>query len=178
VAEANNALSVEWDCFGPVPLVLDADHRPVGNPFDVLPSVAELDSGKQFECRCVRERFTAGWMKQRSIGPMLDLTYLSRHGTRIKGEVELGGMGHAFLARRRWASASDRKTVFRLSHDDPLQVFVNARQVYRGGAASGFVTASFPVEFRSGENEVVVQLTSFFNTNFNWAGFCLREDRP
>lgn len=165
--------SAEWDCFGPVPLVLDANHRAADDPFDVLPSVADLDAGKQFECRCVGERFTAGWMKQRSFGPMLDVTYLSRHGTRIKGEVELGGMGHAFLARRRLVSPSARQAVFQLSHDDPIRVIVNGSEAYRGGTHNGFATRQFPVALREGENEIVVQVTSFFNVNFNWAGFAL-----
>ena len=114
-------------------------------------------------------------MTQRSIGPMLDLTYLSRHGTKIRGEVELGGMGHAWLTRRKLASPVARRATFQISHDDPLRVLVNGREVYRGGTNYGFATRRFTAPLRAGENEVVVQLTSFFNVNFNWAGFALRE---
>jgi hypothetical protein len=174
VADADNPLNADWDCFGPVPLRLDKNHRPTGDLYAVLPSVADLDAGKQFECRCVSESFVSGWMKQRSIGPMLDLTYLARHGTKIKGEVELGGMGHAFLARRVIASPKAHRVTFQLSHDDPLRAVVNGREVYRGGGSSGFVTHRFPVKLNAGDNEVVVQLTNFFNVNFNWAGFALR----
>ena len=174
VADADNPLHADWDCFGPVPLRLDKNHRPDGDLYAVLPSVTDLDAGKQFECRCVSESFVSGWMKQRSIGPMLDLTYLARHGTKIKGEVELGGMGHAFLARRVIASPKTRRVTFQLSHDDPLRVLVNGREVYRGGGSNGFVTHRFPVKLNAGDNEVVVQLTNFFNVNFNWAAFSLR----
>jgi hypothetical protein len=174
VTDAGNPLNADWDCFGPVPLPLDKNHRPAGDPYAVLPSVADLDAGKQFECRCVSESFVSGWMKQRSIGPMLDLTYLARHGTKIKGEVELGGMGHAFLARRVIASPKARRVTFQISHDDPLRVLVNGREVYHGDGSNGFVTHRFPVKLKAGDNEVVVQLTNFFNVNFNWAGFSLR----
>lgn len=169
-----DAASDEWDCFGPVPLELDAEHRPVGDPFAVLPNPADLDAGRKFECRCVSERFTAGWMKQRSFGPMLDATYLARHGTKIKGEIELGGMGHAFLARRSVESTSARRAVFQLSHDDPIRVEVNGRTVFEGGQNQGFATVRFPVDLKQGKNEVLVRFTNFFNVNFNWAGFCLR----
>jgi len=175
VADDDNPLNADWDCFGPVPLKLDESFRPVGDPYAVLPSVADLDAGKQFECRCVSETFTAGWMNQRSIGPMLDLTYLSRHGTKIKGEVELGGMGHAFLARRKLFSPVARQVTFQISHDDPLRVLVNGHEAYRGGMNYGFATRRFPVSLRAGKNEIVVQLANFFNVTFNWAGFALRE---
>ena len=175
VKDSDNPLSVEWDCFGPVPLTLDKSYRPSADWPAALPSVADLDAGKQFECRAVSERFTSGWMRQRSIGPVLDLTYLSRHGTRIKGEVELGGMGHAWLARRRITSATPRRAVFQLSHDDPLRVLVNGREVRACESHNGFATEHFTADLRAGENEIVVQLTSFFNVNFNWAAFALRE---
>jgi hypothetical protein len=167
--------SVVWDCFGPVPLQLDEQHRPLGDSYAVLPSVAALDSGQKFECRCVQERFTSGWMQQQSFGPMLDLTYLARHGTTIKGEVELGGMGHAFLARRHVESAGARRVEFQISHDDPLRVLCNGREVYRGDGSYGFSTRRFTAELQPGRNEFVVQLTNFFNVTFNWAGFALRE---
>lgn len=174
VPDAGNPLNVDWDCFGPVPLKLDAAHQPLGDFWAGLPGVAELDAGNRFECRCVKETFVSGWMKQRSIGPMLDLTYLSRHGTRIKSEIELGGMGHAWLARRSVQSPKARRATFQLSHDDPIRVLVNGKEVYQGGANQGFVTRRFPVALRKGDNEVVVQTSSFFNVNFNWAGFALR----
>jgi hypothetical protein len=99
---------------------------------------------------------------------------LSRHGTRIKGEIELGGMGHAFLARRCFVSPAARAVMCQISHDDPLRVLINGQEVYRGGAQPGFATFRFPAALRAGKNECVVQLTSFFNVNFNWAGFALR----
>jgi hypothetical protein len=174
VPDATHPLNVEWECFGPVPLKRDAQHRPDGDFWAVLPDPAALDAGQQFDCRCVKETFRSGWMKQRSIGPMLDLTYLSRQGTRIKSEIELGGMGHAFLARRQLPAAAARTVTFQLSHDDPIRVLVNGREVYRGGTHHGFATRHFPVALRAGKNEVLVQVSSFFNVNFNWAGFALR----
>ncbi len=169
----DNASGDDWDCFGPVPVPLDADHRPRGDPLAVLPSVAALDAGGRFECRCVTERFTSGWMRQRSFGPVLDLTYLARHGTRVRGEVELGGMGHAFLARRRWPSPNGGRTAFRISHDDAVAVSINGTEVFRAGGREGFGTARFEADLRPGDNEVVVRLANFFNTDFNWAGVCL-----
>lgn len=174
VPDAENALNVDWDCFGPVPLKLDAAYRPQGDFWEVLPSVADLDAGRQFECRLVKETFTSGWMKQRSIGPMLDLTYLFRHYIREENESELGGMGHAWLARRVVSSPEARRVTFQLSRDDPVRVLVNGTEVYRGGTQNGFVTHRFPVALRQGDNEVVVQTSSFFNVTFNWAGFALR----
>jgi hypothetical protein len=175
VPDGTHPLQTTWDCFGPVPLRLDAQQRPVGDLYAVLPSVADLDAGKQFECRCIQERFTSGWMQQPSIGPMLDLTYLARHGTRIKGEIELGGMGHAFLARRFIDSPAKRQATFQISHDDPLRVLVNGQMVYDGPGTQGFETRRFAAPLIAGRNEIVVQLTSFFNVTFNWAGFLLRE---
>lgn len=174
VSSDGDSASADWDCFGPVPLKLDADHRVQGDPFAVLPTVADLDAGRKFPCRCVSEEFIAGWTKVRSFGPMLDLTYLARSGTRIKGEVELGGMGHALLARRHLHATAARRSEFQLSHDDPIRVRVNGREVYRGAAQAGFATRSFPVDLQAGDNEIVVELTNFFNVNFNWAGFALR----
>jgi hypothetical protein len=103
------------------------------------------------------------------------LTYLARHGTKIQGEVELGGMGHAFLARRHMESAGARRAEFQISHDDPLRVLCNGREVYRGDGSCGFSTRRFTAELQPGRNELVVQLTNFFNVTFNWAGFALQE---
>ncbi len=178
VADSANPLNVDWDCFGPVPLPLDPENRPTGDFWAVLPATTELDAGRQFECRCVKESFQSGWVTQRTVGPMLDFTYLARHGTRIKSEIELGGMGHAFLARRHMPSSSARQVTFQLSHDDPIRVLVNGKEAYRGASNSGFATHRFPVSLRAGPNEVVVQATSFFNVNFNWAGFSLRVIDP
>ncbi|MEK7675665.1 MAG: hypothetical protein AAB676_07515 [Verrucomicrobiota bacterium] len=75
------AHSVEWDVFGPAPIPHDAQGKATVAPFSVLPSVADLDAGKTFECRLVKERFTSGWKKDWSAGPMLNLTYIARHGT-------------------------------------------------------------------------------------------------
>ncbi|MCX6906951.1 MAG: hypothetical protein NTY01_02785, partial [Verrucomicrobia bacterium] len=65
-------------------------------------------------------------------------------------------MGHAFLARRVLASPKARRVTFQFSHDDPVRVLVNGREVYRGGGSNGFVTHRFPVKLNAGDNEVVV----------------------
>lgn len=83
-------------------------------------------------------------------------------------------MGHAFLARRRVVSPQARTAMFQLSHDDPIRVLVNGREVYRDSSHPGFDTEQFPVELRRGKNEVIVQLTNYFNVNFNWAAFALQ----
>ncbi len=175
VADTDNPLNAEWDCFGPVRLPLDAQHQIADDWWTSLPSVADLDAGKTFRAELINESFTRGWMKQLSIGPMVELTYLARQGTRIKVESELGGMGHAYLARRIITAPEARRATLQFSHDDPIRVLVNGREVYRGGPQRGFTTVEFPVEFAAGKNEFVVQLVNQFNVNFNWAGFGWRE---
>ena len=44
--------------------------------------------------------------------------------------------------------------------------------------ADGFRTVRFPAMLRTGRNEIVVQLTSYFNVNFNWAGFAFDITEP
>lgn len=175
VPDAENPLNVEWDCFGPVRLPLDAQHRVAGDFADALPAVAELDAGRTFRCELITESFTRGWAKQLSIGPMVELTYLARHGTRVKIESELGGMGHAYLARRLVTCAAPRNATVHFSHDDPVSVLVNGAEVYRGGAHAGFTTVAFPVAYAAGKNEITVRLMNQYNVNFNWAGFAWRE---
>jgi hypothetical protein len=181
-ADGARAESVEWDVFGPIPIPHDAAGQATVPLFSVLPSVADLDAGKEFECRLVKEHFTAGWMKEWSVGPMLNLTYIGRHGTRIDYEAELGGMGHAFLARR-WIESPRRQSVSVLfAHDDPIEVWVNGRRVYEGGQHfNGFESMEITLPLRKGRNEIVVRLSNYFNRNFNWNGFFLRlpeELRP
>jgi len=169
-ADGARAESAEWDVFGPVPIPPGAT-----NLFAVLPIVADLDAGKKFECRLVKEQFTGGWMKEWSVGPMLNLTYIGRHHTKIVGEVELGGMGHAFLARRFIESDRERTVSCRFAHDDPTEVWLNGQRVYAGGQhANGFESTTIHLPLRQGRNELVVRLSNYFNRNFNWAGFLLR----
>lgn len=175
IADAENPLNVEWDCFGPVRVPLDEQSRIKGDFTVVLPKVADLDAGKTFRAELIKESFERDWMKQLSIGPMVDLTYLARHGTRVKVESELGGLGHAYLARRIITEAADRDAVIQFSHDDAVRVLVNDREVFRSDGQAGFTTVTFPVHFTAGKNQVVVQLLNQFNTNFNWAAFTWRE---
>lgn len=176
VPDAENPRNVEWDCFGPVRVPLDAQHQIAGDFAAALPSVAELDAGKTFRAELVEESFTRGWMKQLSIGPTLDLTYLARQGTRVKVESELGGLGHAYLARRLVTEPVARDATVRFSHDDAVRVLLNGREVFRSEGQPGFATVEFPVSYRAGKNEVVVQLLNQFNTNFNWAAFTWLEE--
>lgn len=166
--------SAEWDVFGPVPI-------PIGcrEPFSVLPSKADLDAGKMFACKLVRESFASSWMKEWSVGPALNLTYIGRHGTKIAGEIDLGGTGHAYLARRFVESKTAREADYRFAHDDPAEVWLNGQRIYAGPAhPNGFETAKVTLPLREGRNEIAVRLTNFFNRNFNWAGFLLRETEP
>jgi hypothetical protein len=173
------AESAEWDVFGPVPIPHDSEGKAAVEPFSVLPSVAELDAGKTFECRLVKERFTSGWQKDWSVGPMLNLTYIARHGTKIDYEAELGGMGHAFLARRFLESPREQNVRCLFAHDDPIEVLVNGQRVYEGGKHfNGFESTWLTLPLRQGRNEVVVRLTNYFNRNFNWTGFLFRPETP
>jgi hypothetical protein len=168
------AESVQWDVFGPVAIPHDASGRATVAPFSVLPSIADLDAGKQFECRLVKESFMSGWQKEWTVGPMLNLTYIARHGTKVDPERELGGMGHAFLARRFVTSDTARTVKCRFAHDDPAEVWVNGERVYAGPQHfNGFETVTMQLPLRPGKNEVVVRLTNYFNRNFNWTGFLL-----
>ena len=177
VADGARAESVQWDVFGPVPMAHDEAGKTMAPLFSVLPSIADLDAGKQFECRSVKERFTSGWQRDWSVGPMLNLTYIARHGTKVDPESELGGMGHAFLARR--FIESDRNQAVRclFAHDDPIEVLVNGIRIYEGGQHfNGFDTAWISLPLRQGKNEVVVRLANYFNRNFNWTGFLFRPE--
>jgi hypothetical protein len=177
LADGARARSVEWDVFGPVPIPHDAQGKATVAPLSVLPSVADLDAGKTFECRLVKERFTSGWQKDWSVGPMLNLTYIARHGTKIDYEAELGGMGHAFLARRFLESDRDQSVRCLFAHDDPIEVWVNGQRVYEGGQHfNGFESTWISLPLRKGRNEVVVRLTNYFNRNFNWTGFLFRPE--
>lgn len=170
------AESVEWDVFGPVPIPFDGEGRSAGDPYAVLPSVAALDAGGRFECRLVKERFVTGWMKERSVGPMLNLSYIGRHGTKIVGEVELGGTGHAFMARRFIDAREDGIGAFVFANDDPAEIWVNGARCHTAaGHPGGFVAQKISLPLRKGRNEVIVRLTSYFNRNFNWVGFLLRH---
>ena len=171
------AQSVEWDVFGPVPIPHDAQGKATVPLFSVLPSIADLDAGKTFECQLVKERFTSGWQKDWSVGPMLNLTYIARHGTEIGYEAELGGNGHAFLARRFLESPRDQTVRCRFAHDDPIEVWVNGQRIYEGGQHfNGFESTWISLPLRKGRNEVVVRLTNYFNRNFNWTGFLFRPE--
>ncbi|MCL4178741.1 MAG: DUF2961 domain-containing protein [Verrucomicrobia bacterium] len=175
VADGARAESVEWDVFGPVPIPHDAAGRATVDLFSVLPRVEDLDAGGQFECRLVKEHFTAGWVKEWSVGPMLNLTYLGRHGTKIDYEAELGGNGHAALARRYLESDRERTARCLFAHDDPVEVWVNRECVYRGESRfNGFEANWIELPLRRGRNEIVVRLTNYFNRNFNWSGFLFR----
>ncbi|WP_438481800.1 DUF2961 domain-containing protein [Oleiharenicola lentus] len=175
IPDAENPLNVEWDGFGPVKLALNANYETAADWWTALPPVTELDAGKTFHGELAKESFTRGWMPQLSFGPMVELTYLARQGTRIKREDELGGMGHAYLARRNVIEPVARAATIQFSHDDPVRVLINGAEVYRGGSHNGFTTVRFPVNFVAGKNEIVVQLMNRFNVNFNWAGFAWRE---
>jgi hypothetical protein len=177
VPDGARADSVEWDVFGPVPIPHDASGRAAIEPFSVLPPIEKLDAGEQFECRLVEEHFTAGWMKEWSVGPMLNLTYLGRHGTKIDYEAELGGNGHAALARRFIESEGARTVRCLFAHDDPVEVWVNGRRVFQGDSQfNGFEAAWINLPLRQGRNEIVVRLTNYFNRNFNWSGFLFRPE--
>jgi hypothetical protein len=178
-ADGARAESARWDVFGPIPIPHDAQGQPTVEPLSVLPSVKDLDAGRQFECRLVKEQFTSGWQQEWSVGPTLNLTYLGRHGTKIDYEAELGGMGHALLARRFLDWPRRERAPFVFAHDDPIELWVNGRRAYTGGRHfNGFESCEVTLPLRKGRNEIVVRLTNYFGRNFNWAGFLLRPKTP
>ncbi len=179
IADGAREESSEWDVFGPVPIPFDKDGDAIDDPYAVLPTVEDLDDGQQFECKLIEEKFTAGWMKEWSVGPMLNLTYIGRHKTRIAGEVELGGMGHAFMARKMINSETEGEKAFLFAHDDPIELWLNGNRIYAGGQHfNGFESNTIYLPLKKGANQVVVRLTNYFNRNFNWTGFFLRPKEP
>lgn len=171
--------SVSWDVFGPVPIPHDEQGNWTVEPFSILPAVADLDAGMTFECRGVEQSFESGWNQEWSVGPMLNLTYIARHGMAVDPESELGGIGHAMLARRFLSSNRDETKTFIFSHDDPVELWVNQQCVFKGsGGFNGFITHRVDVPLREGKNEIVVRLSNRFNRNFNWAGFLMRPIAP
>lgn len=169
------AESHEWDVFGPVPIPHDKNGKSIDNLFSVLPSIADLNAGKEFQCTLYKEKFTSGWNKDWSTGPMLNLTYIGRHGTEVGGEIELWGMGHAYLARRFVESDHDRYATCLFGHDDPIEVEVNGTLVYRGEQQfNGFENNKYVLPLKKGKNEIVVRLSNYFNRDFNWSGFLMR----
>jgi hypothetical protein len=109
---------------------------------------------------------------------MLNLTYIGRHGTKIDYEAELGGMGHAFLARRFIESGASRTVRCLFAHDDPVEVLVNGERVYEGTQRfNGFESEWINLPLRAGKNEVIVRLSNYFNRNFNWTGFLFRPEK-
>jgi len=137
--------------------------------------VADLDAGGEFECRLVKESFRSGWQQEWTVGPMLNLTYVARHATKVDPESELGGMGHAFLARRFIHSDTTRTVACWFAHDDPVEIWLNDERIYEGPQHfNGFETVPVELPLRAGRNEIVVRLSNTFNRNFNWNGFLLR----
>lgn len=169
--------SVEWDVFGPVPIPPGEAGKPLADPFSVLPAVTNLDAGKKYQCLLVKEKFTTSWMKEWSVGPMLNLTYVARHSTEVGSEAELGGMGHAYLARRFMEADRDKMVTCLVAHDDPLEIWVNDKRIYQGQQFfNGFESTTISLPLHQGKNEILVRLTNYFNRDFNWAGFLFRPN--
>jgi hypothetical protein len=162
-----------WDVIGPVPIPLEVSRAKKG-VFSVLPSVEALDAGKRFPLSNEGEPFEAGWLQDYAHGPSLNLTYISRHGVKVQGEKNLGGNGHAFLARQRYLSPRAETLTAYLSHDDPIEVEWNGTVVYRElDAFPHFETRKLALPAAAGVNRMVVRLTNYFNRTFNWTGFGL-----
>lgn len=171
--------SSEWVCFGPVPVPHDEQGRSVGDPFAVLPPIDRLDAGERFEIRGLDQAAQMSWKTQRSTGPALNLTYLGRPDIAIDPENQLGGMGHAFIARKTISADQAGAQEFILCHDDPLELSVNGEVIYREEEQfNGYQTRRVILPLKQGDNEVVVRLTNYFNRTFNWAGFLLRPTAP
>ncbi|MBS1826161.1 MAG: DUF2961 domain-containing protein [Acidobacteria bacterium] len=163
----------EWDVIGPVPIPFELSAAKTGI-FSVLPSVADLDAGKRFLLSNAGESFESGWLKDFANGPSLNLTYISRHGVKVAGEKNLGGNGHAFLARKRFQSARAEERRVYFSHDDPIEIEVNGKIVYHQlEQFPHFETRAVTLPVQAGSNEIVVRLSNYFNRTFNWTGFAL-----
>ena len=173
VAPGAPGLAESWDVAGPVAIPLEVTRGRSG-VFGVLPPVAGLDAGKRFPFSNEGEAFEAGWLEDPATGASLNLTYISRHGVKVAGEKNLGGNGHAFLARKRFLSAKPEALTAFLSHDDPIEVELNGKIVYRQlEPFTQFETRQVALPVSAGTNEIVVRVTNYFNRTFNWTGFGL-----
>lgn len=159
----------DYDIFGPLPLAQGG-----ADPFAKLPSVAALDGGLRQTIEIPEETFESGWMRQHSIGPSLNATYLARHHTEVRGERSLGGNGSVYLARRQIHAPATTRVDVVLSYDDPIRVELGGDVVYEDlGQRQGFHSVSVSLLLKAGQNTLIVRFANTFNTTFNWAGFSL-----
>jgi len=164
-------LGDSWDVFGPVRYEFGT---PTDEAWATLPPLADLDAGRVYPLQLPREKFTSGWMQERSVGPSLNLTYTPRHHTPIKGERDLDGNGVAWLARQRVVSRSARTLRAWISFDDPVELRVGDRVLLREEEVqNGFVTREIELPLEAGVNELVVRLLNTYNRTFNWTGIGL-----
>jgi len=171
--------------FGPVsvPIKADGNTADTSDPaklFAALPDPEQLDKGMEFEAEHLMfsKRFTGtfkGWGQQHAMGDHLNLTYVYGHVMDLGGDHHIGYYARAMLAKTTISSPKEQQVVFELSYDDPLQVFLNGKEIYTDmQLREGFCTRSITVQLQKGDNKLLIKMLDTPNIDACWAGISLR----
>jgi len=175
----------KWLVFGPVsvPIKADGNTADTSDPaklFAALPDPEQLDKGMEFEAEHLMfsKRFTGtfkGWGQQYAMGNHLNLTHIYGHVMDLGGDHHIGYYARAMLAKTTISSPKEQQVVFELSYDDPLQVFLNGKEVYTDmRLREGFCTRSITVQLQKGDNQLLIKMLDTPNIDACWAGISLR----
>jgi len=179
------AKGMKWSVFGPVsvPIKANGNTADTSDPdklFAVLPDPEQLDKGMEFEAEHLMfsKKFTGtfkGWGQQPAMGNHLNLTHVYGHVMDLGGDHHIGYYARAMLAKTMISSAETRQVSFELSYDDPLQVFLNGKEIYGDmQLREGFHTRSFTGQLQKGDNQLLIKMLDTPNINACWAGISLR----
>ncbi len=173
--------------FGPVTVkeLLEDGNTPdlsdLDKLFEVLPQVSELDQGKPKEAEHIifskkLHGIYHGWEQQYASGPFLNLMYAYGHVmNKLGGNHHMGYYARAMMASTQIESAQVKKALLQLSFDDPLQVYLNGHLVYSDNKIhNGYLTREIEVEFKAGQNRLLVKMLDTPNVNTMWAGIGMR----
>lgn len=188
---ANNTLtleeseSLEWDVFGQVSVpTLEGGFTPDVSDRDALfaqlPSEADADAG---ELDMTIKHFffgehlgkVQGWVKQKAIGPHLNLMYVYRHHLDIGGHSHMGYYPRAMMARTMLSSKASQPVTLEISYDDPIEVMLGDEVILSDlELREGFTTASVKATLAAGENRLLARMLDTPGNNTAWAGLSLR----
>jgi hypothetical protein len=184
---ASEAAGREWFVFGPVtvkqlagngntPDVSDLDRL-----FSVLPDPGYLDAGLPAEAEHIMFGKTFkgtyhGWARQHTSGPHLNLMYVYGHVMpELGANQHMGYYARCMMARTEISSDRERQVILQISYDDPLQLFMNGREIYADADLSmGFVTRTVEADLSEGDNRLLVKMLDTPNNNTMWAGLSPR----
>jgi hypothetical protein len=109
------------------------------------------------------------WQEAEAFHGFIDFTNFYRPKT-MKGSILIPGdvIGYAW---GEFDAGSAGDAVLRLSHDDPVQVWINGRSVIRREGQAGLVNCRVQVPVQPGKNTVLVKCGNRENYNWWWWGF-------